>query len=166
MGLVKFLENHTGVNIILLNAPLRYDLVTKSCVNKEIVKFNRQIKKILKLYPNVRGLEIDLQRQFFTQHGQHLNNNGKERIASKLAKIILQYFEKTAMDSIQLSWNEDNSQKKNLVGSNKINDIEGANKYESPISSKNGKCNEVLENCRRSVRTRKQSSIKSRDFLW
>jgi hypothetical protein len=78
MGLVKFFDDHTGVNIILLNAPLRYDLITTSCVNREIVKFNRQIKKILKLYPNTRGLEIDLQRQFFMQHGQHLNNNGKE----------------------------------------------------------------------------------------
>jgi hypothetical protein len=112
MGLVKFLDDHTGVNIILLNAPLRYDLISTSCVNREIFKFNRQIKKILKLYPNTRGLNIDLQRQFFTQHGQHLNNNGKELIAGKLAKVILQYFEKSAMDSIQLSWNEDNSQRK------------------------------------------------------
>jgi hypothetical protein len=44
-SLFKFSEDHTGVNIILIQAPHRYDLISTSCINKEILKFNRQVKK-------------------------------------------------------------------------------------------------------------------------
>jgi len=32
-------------NIVLINAPHRHDLISESCVNKEVEKFNRQMKK-------------------------------------------------------------------------------------------------------------------------
>jgi hypothetical protein len=44
-SLSKFFEDHTGVNIILIQVPHRHDLITTSCINKEIVKFNMQVKK-------------------------------------------------------------------------------------------------------------------------
>jgi urease accessory protein UreE len=65
-----------------------------SCENKEVAKFNRQTKKIIKLYPNARFLEIQLQRQQFTRHGQHLNLVGKELIAIEMANKIKQLLTK------------------------------------------------------------------------
>jgi hypothetical protein len=73
--ILKFMEVHKKTKIILLNSPLRYDLLLSSCVNKEVVKFNRQLKKIVKLYTNVES-----QRKHFTSHGQHLNVRGRELV--------------------------------------------------------------------------------------
>jgi hypothetical protein len=53
-SLINFFEEHVGVNIILIHAAHRYDLISTSCVNKEIVKYNMQVKKILKCYPNIK----------------------------------------------------------------------------------------------------------------
>jgi hypothetical protein len=41
------------VNIILINALPIHDLMPTSCVNNEVVKFNRQLKIIVKLHGNV-----------------------------------------------------------------------------------------------------------------
>jgi hypothetical protein len=40
---------------------------------KEVLKFNRQVKNTMKIHSNVKQLEIDLDRKHFTGHGQHLN---------------------------------------------------------------------------------------------
>jgi hypothetical protein len=57
------------VNIILINSLPRHDLMPTSCVNKEVNKFNRQLKKIVKLHRNDNFLNIECH---FTKHGQHL----------------------------------------------------------------------------------------------
>jgi hypothetical protein len=54
----------------------RHDLANTSCVNKEVIKFNRTLK-IIQLYPNNKLMEVKLYRQHFTRHGQHLNLLGK-----------------------------------------------------------------------------------------
>ena len=59
-----------------------------SCVNKEVIKFNRQIKKIMKPQSNVKLLELNLDRNHFTSHGQHMNLSGKELVSQNLAMII------------------------------------------------------------------------------
>jgi hypothetical protein len=40
-----FMNANKKVNIILINALPRHDLMPTSCVNNEVVKFNRQLKK-------------------------------------------------------------------------------------------------------------------------
>ena len=55
----------------------RHDLIPSSCVNNEVVKFNRQFEKKVKIYNNVKMLEIDLDIKYFTKCGQHLNLPGK-----------------------------------------------------------------------------------------
>jgi hypothetical protein len=67
-NLSKFM-NANKVNIVLVSLPLRYDLLPSSCVNKEIIKFNRQLKKIVKLHINVVLLEVELKRKHYTRHG-------------------------------------------------------------------------------------------------
>jgi hypothetical protein len=81
-SLSKFEEVYKSVNIVLINTPHIYDLLPTSCVNKEVVKLNRHLKKIIKLYPNVDLMEVELQRKHFTRHGQHLNHSGKEFLLS------------------------------------------------------------------------------------
>jgi hypothetical protein len=72
-SLTKFLEGHKRINIILIHTLHRHDLSTTSCVNMEVLKFNRQVKRIIKLNPKAKLMEVELQRKHFTRHGQHLN---------------------------------------------------------------------------------------------
>jgi hypothetical protein len=64
----KFLEGHRRINIILIHTLQRHDLSTTSCVNKEVLKFNRQVKRKIKLNPKVKLMEVELQRKHFTRH--------------------------------------------------------------------------------------------------
>jgi hypothetical protein len=54
------------VNVVLINSLPRHDLMATSCVNKEVVRFNRQLKKIVKLYGYVKLLNVEAQRERFT----------------------------------------------------------------------------------------------------
>jgi hypothetical protein len=44
-SLLKFMEENKSVNIVLIDSPHRYHLLPTSCVNKEVLKFNRLLKK-------------------------------------------------------------------------------------------------------------------------
>jgi hypothetical protein len=65
-------------NTVLINAPHRHNLIPESCVNKEVWKYNRLMRKVAKLYTNVQLLEVDLNRSHFTRHGMHINSKGKD----------------------------------------------------------------------------------------
>ena len=58
--LSNFVEKRRKVNIVVMSAPPRYDLIPSSCVNKEVARFNRQPKKRMKTFHNVKILETDL----------------------------------------------------------------------------------------------------------
>ena len=72
-----YAKNNSGSNITLINAPHRHDLIPHSCVNKEVVKYSRLMKKIVKQYPNIQLLDLDLDRFHFTTRGMHMNSKGK-----------------------------------------------------------------------------------------
>jgi len=86
--LCKFVDKNQNVNVILMSAPHRHDLMPSSCVNYGVVCFNRQVKKRMKLCNNVKILETDLNRDCFTNHGLHMNSSGKPQIILKLADMI------------------------------------------------------------------------------
>ena len=71
--------NHN--NLILMNAPHRYDLMSYSCVNNEVEKFNRKLCKRLERFGKVELIDVVSERNLFTKHGQHLNSEGKESVA-------------------------------------------------------------------------------------
>jgi hypothetical protein len=77
------MEVYKSVNIVLINTPHRYDLLSTSYVNKEVVKFNRQIKKIIKMYSKADLMEVELQRKHLTRHGQYLNLSGVGTLPNK-----------------------------------------------------------------------------------
>ena len=51
---------------MVMTAPPRYDLIPSSCVNNEVVRFNRQLKKSMRMYNNVKILENDIEKEYFT----------------------------------------------------------------------------------------------------
>ena len=55
--LYNFIEKRQKVNIVVMAAPPRYDLIPSSCINNEVVRFNRQLKKRMKMYNNVKILK-------------------------------------------------------------------------------------------------------------
>ena len=92
--LVHFVQSNNHSNIILLCAPTRHDLPEWSCVNNEIKAFNRKLSKLVKPYKHVLIVTADTDRKFFTGHGLHLNNLGKEDIASKVSMAVTSIFQK------------------------------------------------------------------------
>ena len=39
----KFVKENSDLNIVLIDSPHRYDIIPESCVNLEVLKFNRQV---------------------------------------------------------------------------------------------------------------------------
>jgi hypothetical protein len=89
-----------------MKAPQRHDLMPSSCVNNEVIKFNRQMEKKMKIYHNVKLLDTDLDGSYFTRHGQHLNSSGKELISNKLSTVIKDLFVKKQLPPICTPWKE------------------------------------------------------------
>jgi lysophospholipase L1-like esterase len=84
----EFVNENNELNIVIINSPYRHDLDFESCVNQEVTKFNRQLKKIMKLQSKVKVLELNLDRSHFTTHGLHMNSKGKELVSQKLALMV------------------------------------------------------------------------------
>jgi hypothetical protein len=54
MNILQFIKNSTHINIIMVNVAYRYDLSASSCMNTEVISFNRKLGKILNpfiMYP-------------------------------------------------------------------------------------------------------------------
>jgi hypothetical protein len=79
----NFVKANNNTNIILLSAPHRQDLMD-SCVNNEIKSFNRKLLKHVKTINHTEVLEINPNRECFTQNGLHLNGRGKEKVAKQI----------------------------------------------------------------------------------
>jgi hypothetical protein len=99
----EFVVTNKDLNVVLINSPHRHDLLRESCVNNEVVKFNRQMKKIMKLQSKVKILELTLDRYHFTTHGLHLNSKGKKAVTQDLALVVQQFFNKKNIPPISTS---------------------------------------------------------------
>jgi hypothetical protein len=87
------------------------------------MKFNRQIKKLVKPFSKVHLLENNLDRNHFTTHGKHLNYKGKDQNTQQLASIMEKIFRKEQPDPIVIPWdvsptvpNDMDTQDKNTDG--------------------------------------------------
>jgi hypothetical protein len=58
-------------------------------------------------YSNVKLLETNLEREYFTKHGLHLNSSGKECITLRLATVVKSFFNKERMPPIYFQWKDD-----------------------------------------------------------
>ena len=92
--LCNFVENNRKVNTVVMTAHPRYDLLLSSCMNNEVISFNRQLIKRLTPYDNVRILETGLEIEYFTKYGMHRNSSGKVFIARRLAIVVRNFLKK------------------------------------------------------------------------
>jgi hypothetical protein len=86
--LLDFVINATHTNVIVMKAPHRHDLMSNSCVNKDIEKFNRKLSLRLERLRRVEMIDVVNERNLYPRHGQHLYTEGKEAMAKKIASTI------------------------------------------------------------------------------
>ena len=103
----NFVKNNQTVNIVVIISPPRHDLLPSSCVNNEVINFNRHLKKRMAIYNNVKILDTDLERVHFTKHALHLNSSGKECIAQRLATVVRSFFNRKRISPICLQRKDD-----------------------------------------------------------
>jgi hypothetical protein len=58
--------------IMIMNTSQRYDLITLSCVNSEVKVFNRKLHKRMNMFDHTKLVDMNLNRENFTQHGLHM----------------------------------------------------------------------------------------------
>jgi hypothetical protein len=101
---MDFVANNTHTNVALITAPPRHDLMQSSCVNKAVNSFNRKLKKLIKAHHHASLLEIDTNRNLYTNHGLHLNGQGKERLANQIVSHVHSVLERSKGSQIILGY--------------------------------------------------------------
>lgn len=102
-----FAEANSNTNIVIMSVPQRYDLQESSVVKQEVLNFNRNLKKMMKRYDNVKIVDVEVGREGFTKHGLHLNGRGKEEICKKIAVTIKESIYPKSKPSIALKWTQE-----------------------------------------------------------
>jgi hypothetical protein len=97
----EFVNGNKELNVVLIDSPHSFDILRESCVNQEVIKFNRQILKIMEHQSGVKILASNLDRNCFTTHGLHLNTKGKKLVSQDLAWLAQPFFnEKQILSTI------------------------------------------------------------------
>lgn len=84
-SLTYFMKRSNNTNVIATCPRHQYDISSASCVNKEVIKFNRKLRKIVQSFSHVQVLSMSSNRYHFTRHSLHLNTLGKDCFTEKLA---------------------------------------------------------------------------------
>jgi hypothetical protein len=109
-------KHTTNTNVIIMCVPHRYDLQSFSCVNNEVVSFNRKLQKLMKAYGHILTCSMTNKREHYTTHEFHMNALGKNWITNVLAKVIKSLFTSSLIKpAVPLPWNSDKSDDKCLV---------------------------------------------------
>jgi lysophospholipase L1-like esterase len=181
LHLRKFVENRRNTNIMVVTAPHRYDLKESSCVNNEIVVFNRKLHKVAKSAGNVKILQSTLNRNDLTRNGMHPNISGKEKVAELIRESIVQLMSRKKETPFILKWREEQKDPhQKVTEDNPTNDVSdgttpeatGSSKKLEETQSKSG--NPVLTTStaqinaptRTSNRVKKTPTTLNEDFLW
>ena len=88
----KFIQHRRYTNVLLINAPHRYDLEESSCVNKEVEIFNGKLSHLVKRYNHADVIAIGKKREQYTKHVLHMNKKGKVYLSRKIADKIYKLF--------------------------------------------------------------------------
>ena len=104
--MAQFIQENVHSNIIIVNIPRRHDIESNSTTNFEIHAANRKLSKIAKAYNNVKIVDSNLHRIYFTWHGLHLNKYGKEWLSKQIATRIHRLVEDNSKNTplIPLKW--------------------------------------------------------------
>jgi hypothetical protein len=105
---MKIMMKNQHTNIILINAPYRFDLDNSSCVNEVVTASNRKLSKIAKRSGNTSVVKVESQRHLFTRHGLHMNIKGKKVMVKRLVAVIPEITgNHKKPDPIRLAWKDD-----------------------------------------------------------
>jgi hypothetical protein len=108
----QFVKNNEHTNVIVVDTLHRFDLTTYSRVNKEVIALNRKLKKIIKPYNHNSKLNLNVEREHFTQHGLHTNGSGKDRISGLLASRIMKLVTTRPLGTpLAIPWKVESSEK-------------------------------------------------------
>ena len=179
--LKAFAHRTIDTNVILLEAPHRYDLPPSSCVNTEVTRFNKRLHSLATTFNHVKVLNIPMERRFHTYHGLHLNQRGKDWIASNLVKEIRNlHLSGSTTPPIRLPWKDINGTACQPAPGNQVSPATSYDAQECPSpnsrneNSKNPgegtrNCNDKDpqedETIHKSNRVKKTPTIKYQDFL-
>jgi RNase H-fold protein (predicted Holliday junction resolvase) len=160
----NFVENYKQTNIIVMSVPHRHDLEQKSRVNDEVERFNRKLKKFVKVYGNTRVIEVESDRDLFTKHGLHMNLRGKEQTAKRIGKEILDMLSEKKSDPIKIKGKDEEGtseprEEKCLEENQENGELCGRKEG-------GGGQNVVEQTLMQSKRPRRLPINRSEDFLW
>ena len=167
-------------NVILVDAPHRHDLMSNSCVSVEVEKFNRKLRKNLERFRKVEMVEVVSERNWYTKHEQHLNSEGKESMAKKIASTVECWFNKKVEPIRGKQYTEEETgvlDHQPVQGKIDINPEEGNKEYSSTsgvVDTLKAQVPEQMcdsENIlviadKKSERPRRQPVTRNKDFLW
>jgi hypothetical protein len=105
--ITNFVKLRKHTNVLLMGVPTRFDLSPTSCVNSEVIAFNRKLYKRMKQFEHVKIIDSELQRKYFTKHGMHMNIVGKEIMVQRIAEKVRETFSKGTTSTIILRWKKD-----------------------------------------------------------
>jgi len=142
-NITNFVKKNNHTNTILLNVPFWYDLPNSISANRNISILKRKLQKLLKVFPHAHFLEMDNNRNLFTNHGLHLNKLGKQLVSHQTVSLLLTTFEQKTSSPIILRWHETQNDNNQTCDGN-----------------------QVKTSNRNSIRNRKTPVTRSNDFLW
>ena len=113
--IINYVEARKHTNVLIVSVPTRFDLISTSCVNKEMITYNRKVSKWMKKYEHVKLIDCDLQRRCYTRHGMHMNLTGKELISQRIMEHIKEFFSKKETSTIKLHWKQEMNKRNTLT---------------------------------------------------
>jgi hypothetical protein len=130
-------------------------------------------------FNNVKLLETDTDRTYFTRHGLHFNSSGKEFIASKLATVVKSFLQKVRSSPIYMKWKVDsvpiNHDDSNNTSDSGLSDVSSP-RLNGPSNTSINVDKSYIEvsdskhtlHCadKKSNRIKKAPLTRSADFLW
>ena len=157
------------------------NLHPSSCVNNEVTLFNKKLHSLATTFNHVKVLSMPIERRFHTNHGLHLNKQGKDWIASNLVKEIGNlHLQDKSSPPIMLPWRDINENASQLALGNQVSPVTSYDVQECPSpgckndDSQKFRDEAVSCNCdnpqeeeaiRRSNRVKKPPTNKYQDFL-
>jgi len=81
----RFVKKNNWTNLILMDVLHRHDLEQITYANMELEKYNRRIRKHMKVFENTEVIKFDLDRRGFIKHGELINAKRKELTAKRIA---------------------------------------------------------------------------------
>jgi hypothetical protein len=108
LSIQQFIQKGAHTNVLILNAPVRFDLSATSFVKKKVFHSNRKMAKLIKPFDYAQVVNVNLQREQFMTDGMHLNRQGKDVTARYLVSVIHNVLRNRHCDSpVILKWKED-----------------------------------------------------------